>query len=385
MSRERPEVALLLECATRCVDPDREIRLESRVREDIDWVWLLALARAHGVTPLIYRSLRAACAGAVPAEVLQELESRFYSNAGRNLFLARQLLEILHLLESRGVAAIPYKGPAFSITAYGDLSSREFGDLDILVRERDYERAQHLISTLGYRLATELEWESTFVHQSGMCAVDLHKRITSRGFPCPLDFESLSRRLESSQLCGHSIRTLHAADALLMLAIQITKDTGTDYFQLGKICDLAMLVRANPDLDRAAVLLHARRLRSERIVLVSLRLANDLLGIPLSQEVTDRIRSHPPIDRLVEYARHQLLDDEGVAAAPPLTSDEFYWNVRERMLDKLYPYYHRYVVQTVQPCDLDRGLMRLPAGLSFLYYFLRPVRLVGKYVFRRNP
>ena len=120
MSRERPEVALLLECAARCVDPDRETRIESRVREDIDWAWLLALARAHGVTPLLYRSLRAACAGVVPAEILQELESRFYSNAGRNLFLAQQLLEIVHLLGSRGSsrANMGFPSPIRSCPAY---------------------------------------------------------------------------------------------------------------------------------------------------------------------------------------------------------------------------------------------------------------------------
>jgi Uncharacterised nucleotidyltransferase len=383
MIGERPEVALLLECAARRVAPDTAVPIASAVRGAIDWTYLLELARAHGVTPLVYRSLRAAYADVVPAEILEELESRFYSNAGRNLFLAQQLVEILHLLDSRGVAAIPYKGPAFSVTAYGDLISREFGDLDILVREPDYEHAQRLISTLGYRSAAEFEWESTFVHESGMCAVDLHKRVTPRGFSCPLDFESLSRRLESVELCGRSVRTLCAADALLMLAIQITKDTGTDYFQLGKVCDLAMSMRTQRDLDEAQFLLEARRLRSERIVLFSLRLANDLLGVPISPEISERMRSHPPVERLAEYAGHQLFDRDG-AAAHHLTTDTFNWEVREDMRDKLYPYYYRYVVQPMQPSDLDRGFMRLPAAFSFLYYFLRPLRLVGKYVFRRD-
>jgi hypothetical protein len=59
--------------------------------------------------------------------------------------------------------------------------------------------------------------------------------------------------------------------------------------------------------------------------------------------------------------------------------------VRERLRDKLHPYYYRYLVQPVQPSELDRAVLRLPAALSFLYYFLRPIRLMGKYVFRRSP
>ena len=46
--------------------------------------------------------------------------------------------------------------------------------------------------------------ESTLVHESGACAVDLHQRITPRGFPCPLDYERLSQRLEPVELCGYT-------------------------------------------------------------------------------------------------------------------------------------------------------------------------------------
>ena len=142
MERERPEVALLLECAANAVDPHRAGGLEHHVREDIDWPYLLALAHGHGVTPLVYRSLSAAKAEGVPAAILDELRERFYANAGRNLLLAEQLLAILDALDARGILGIPYKGPALSSAAYGDLVSREFGDLDILVRDRDYVEAQ---------------------------------------------------------------------------------------------------------------------------------------------------------------------------------------------------------------------------------------------------
>jgi Uncharacterised nucleotidyltransferase len=225
----------------------------------------------------------------------------------------------------------------------------------------------------------ELEWESTLVHDGGTFAVDLHKGMTGREFSCPLDFEYLLGRLQRIAVAGTEVPTLSPGDTLLMLAIQITKDTGSRYFQLAKICDIAELLRAYPGLDLAQVLRQARRLGGERMLLYSLRLANSLLGAVLPQEVVFEMRFHPAIDGLVDYARRQLFGEGDRTIADQPTVDQFRWLVRERLVDKLYPYYLRYVTDVIVPCELDRRLLRLPGRLSFLYYFIRPVRLVRKY------
>jgi hypothetical protein len=163
-----------------------------------------------------------------------------------------------------------------------------------------------------------------------------------------------------------------------MLAIQITKDTGTDYFQLSKICDLASVFRSNAGLDPAEALAEARDLKSERMLLFSLRLAQDVLGIPLPPEVARAMRSHPMIDGLVAYARGGLFEVDGAAGRSTLTPERFHWAIRERLSDKLYPYYHQYVVKAIEPSEADRHFVDVPARLSFLYYLVRPLRVIGK-------
>ena len=83
--------------------------------------------------------------------------------------------------------------------------------------------------------------------------MDLHKGMAPREFSCPLNFEYLSGRLQPVDLAGTTAATLCPEDTLLMLAIQITKDAGSRYFQLAKICDIAELLRAHPHLDLAQV------------------------------------------------------------------------------------------------------------------------------------
>jgi hypothetical protein len=57
----------------------------------------------------------------------------------------------VHLLESYEIPAIAYKGPTLAVSAYGNLSLRQFGDLDILVQDRAYERARQLLIKQGFR------------------------------------------------------------------------------------------------------------------------------------------------------------------------------------------------------------------------------------------
>ena len=326
--------------------------------------------------PLLYRTLNSTCSDAVPKPTLQELREHFYANAGRNLFLAKELIKVLHLLESHEIPAIAYKGPTLAVSIYGNLALRQVGDLDILVHEQDYEGARDLLIGQRFRLTIEHEWEAELTDESGTMAVDLHKRITTREFSCPLNFKYLSRRLEPIRLAGTVVPGLCPEDTLLMLSIQVTKD---HYPQLVKFCDIAELIRMHERLNWANALKQAKRLGGEQIVLFGLCLTSALLGIALPPEVAHELKFHSSIHELVNHASNQLFYPGDHAIRDQQTPQRFHWLLRERLRDKLYPYYLRYVNNVIVPCELDRRLLPLPGRLSFLYYFIRPVRLVRKY------
>jgi hypothetical protein len=372
----RPELRMLLYCARTCVDAQGASQIKSLVEKDIEWTYLVGTALAHGVMPLLYRSLHATCPNAVPKAILEQLREHFYANAGHNLFLAKELLKLLHLLEAHEIPAIPYKGPLLAATIYGNLALREFGDLDILVRERDYQRAQHLLVDQGFRLTIEHEWEAEFTDEYGKVAVDLHRRIAPQEFPSPLTFEYLSKRLQPTTLIGTTVPSLSPKDTLFMLSIQVTKDR---FLKLAKVCDVAELLRMHPGLNWAQALTEAKRLGAQRKILFALCLTSNLLGTPLPQEVVREVRFHSFIHELVKHASQQLFHQKDDTVGDHLTVQRSDWVVRERLRDKLYPYYLGYVHDVIVPNELDRRLLPLPRQISFLYYFIRPVRLVVKY------
>src|SRR5207248_2341602 len=109
----------------------------------------------HNVLPLIYRTTRD-LVPAIPAAIMDDLRARYEHNARRNLKFTAELFRILDCLEAHEIPAIPYKGPALAEMVYGNLASREFSDLDVLVRPTDVLRAKAALRDLGYAPNIEL-------------------------------------------------------------------------------------------------------------------------------------------------------------------------------------------------------------------------------------
>ena len=134
----------------------------------------------------------------------------------RNLFLAKELIKLLHLLESHAIPAIAYKGPTLAVSICGT-SHSESSAIWTSWCTSDFRAARRLLISRGFRLTIEHEWEEEFRDSSGKVAVDLHRRIASRDFPSPLNFDYLLKRLRPVDLAGTTAATLCPEDTLLML------------------------------------------------------------------------------------------------------------------------------------------------------------------------
>src|SRR5579872_64122 len=149
-ARSRPEVDLLLSCARTQIAPKIAKRIRMLVQKDMDWMALIRLAMRHDVMPLLYRNLQQVCPDSVPGNIIGPIRAHYEAQAAQARRHAEELVRILPLFKEQGIPAVPYKGPALAQRLYGDLSLREFGDLDVMILERDVPRAQDLIRRLGY-------------------------------------------------------------------------------------------------------------------------------------------------------------------------------------------------------------------------------------------
>jgi hypothetical protein len=386
---DRPEVELLLCCARTHIEPKTAARIRTLLEQDIDWAYLIQTAGSHGVIPLLYQSLSTTSPEAVPKAILSQLRNYFHTNAQRNLFMTGELLKLLNLFEQHEIRVIPFKGPVLAASAYGNLALRQFGDLDILVHEQDMWKAKDLLISQGYqqpRYLTDVQEEDyllfescdySFVHNDKRVVVELHWKFTSRRFPFNLDIERLWERLEPVSLAGTAVLNLSPEDLLLYLSVHGCKHL---WQRLLWLCDIAELLRVHPELEWKRVMEQARMLGSERMLLLSLLLAHQLLGILLPEEILQRMQAAPVVNSLAAQVQEKLLrkvDDSLLCVPHPLQI-----RMRERLQEKVPQcfFFLRFALGfAITPNEHDRALLRLPASLSFLYYLVRPLRLAGKY------
>lgn len=390
----RPEAELLLCCARTCMDAERAEQIRTLLQGDINWAYLIRLARPHGLMPLLYWNLNTTCAESVPEAILNQLQRQFNINGFHNRFLTQELLKILDLFKIHGVLAVPYKGPVLAAKVYGNLSLRQFGDLDILVHKRDLLKAKELLLSHGYRsqLTEEREarWLHSFYHwnfarDDGKVCVELHWAFTEEYWAFPLDLECMEERLESVFLAGRAVLNLPQQELLLILCAHGAKHC---WERLGWICDVAELIRVQQGLAWDKFLVQAERLRNRRILFLGLFLAKDLLGAALPEEVWQRVQTDSMVPSLAAQVREQLFAGAG-GGIKDFDQLTFYLRTRESLQDRVRYFRHNHLRGYLRslstmliPDARDRALLPLPASLAFLHYLLRPIRFIREHGFR---
>src|SRR5207248_7223277 len=116
--------------------------------------------------------------------------------------LTAELFRVLGLFTTEGIDALVIKGPALAARAYPDSATRSYGDLDLLVRQRDIRRATELMCAAGFAPAVPLTaidagkipGQYLFSKPDSQLIVELHNDRTLRYFPRPLSSQKFFAR-----------------------------------------------------------------------------------------------------------------------------------------------------------------------------------------------
>ena len=381
-SENRPEIEILLCCARTRMDANTARRIEALLDGDIDWNYLFRTAIKNEVTPLLYWHLKDIKSEIVPQLVLDQLQSYFLNNARRNLMRTGELLKLLDLFDTNKIPAVALRGPVFSSAVMGNIALREFQDLDILVRKQDVLKAKDIILSMGYVFLFKLapsqeaallqyECEYHFEHKEADIALEILWEISPKHLPPPINLERLWERLGTVTLSGEEILALSPEDLLLILCIHHSKHC---WDRLRLICDIAELIRVHQEIDWIKAINETKRMGSERIFFLGLYLASDLLGTELPEKVAQSLEADPAVKSLAGNVVKQLFRHDNHPLGT-LKKSYFHFKLLENFKDKvLYCLY-----RAIGPTILEFELFKLPRALYFLYYLIKPLRLLGKY------
>lgn len=389
----RFEVELILCCARTRINPDGEKRISRLLEKSIDWDYLMSAAFHHGILPLLSRHLSQPSVTPVPDTVRKQLRDASNAIARLNLMLSGELLALTNRLHDRGIRALPFKGPVLAATAYGNLSFRQFCDLDILVHKTDMLKAKEVLMERGFEPVLELSaaeeqvyldthHDYKFTRRRDGIAVEIQWGVTQWSFTFPLDFEDLWARHDEFVLAGEKVRTLSPDDLLLVLCVHGAKHHWDGLKWISDVAELAAAYREQIDWHR--LIGWARDQGGERMLLLGLYLAHELLDADLPEDILKRIRVDVQIKSLAGQVIKRLFPDP---AENETLGDErpiFYWRCRERLRDKLaigWRYSPEYFRRMFVPNSKDHAALQLSPYLSFGYYFVRPIRLMKQRIY----
>lgn len=344
--RYTPEQEVLL-WAIR-VDNAYDERVAGILRTGVDWGYLRETAVRQGIIPLLYRRLKGEIADLVPPDELSAIQTLFMQNTMWNMRMTRHLLSILDLLGGSGIDAMPFKGPALAAQAYGDLSMRKYGDLDILIHASDVSRAYRILTEQGYILTNPGQMKNDRIFGSlyqkdliftfqGLI-LELHWKLIEQLYAVSLEEDQLWDRSLPVLINDRQFAALSPEDTVLLLSFHGHKHV---WQNLGLLADLIYTISNHPEIQWHDLFVRAENLGLKRIVLTGLFLAHRLGGIRCGPEFENLFKSDTAMQELASELQRKIFQ------IPPAThiTPFLYLRSRERFRDKvMFLLYHSVLV-----------------------------------------
>lgn len=374
----RPEDELLLYCARTRVDSEIKEKIISLINEKLDWDYLIKMASRHRLKPLLCYNLNSVCPEIVPEDILRELKDHFNANVRRNLLLTGELIKIMELLKAEGIDAVPYKGPVLAHLAYGNLSLREFGDIDIFIKKHDVITARDILISNEYNLDLnnisnstylKLQREYKFTCKEVQIPIEIHWSVYGVSFYLQNNRKYLNsfKNIESVKFANSKILSFNKEILILILSLH---NAGHRWQYLIWTCDLAEIIRRYK-LNWDKIIIESEKLGIKRILFINLALLIDLFDVKVPKKVLDQIMNDKYAGELSkqiktkffkkEFEKHNLIKYS-------ILQFKMRESIKNGTIDLL--------LHIFAPTTDELRIISLPDNLFFFYYILRPFFLI---------
>ncbi len=275
----------------------------------LDWKGLLSLARNQNLVPIFQHVFsRQEPSINIPHPIREELQEGFFEQAARALHYEAFLKEILACFQGMEIPCILFKGPSMAFEFYPRVELRPYHDLDVLIREGDYDRTREALSGLGCRM---IKPEREIIRRKYFNSVNFLKPGVQE-IALDLHWETLmiswnSRPFLRGREVWENIRWFRHLDLklpvlqpeILVPYLCLHLCFHHQFGDLLSLCDLDLVIKKfGSRLNWDEVVRWAKQTRIRKPVYFGLKLAVSLVGTKVPESVLDQLRQGRMEERL---------------------------------------------------------------------------------------
>ena len=270
-----------------------------------------------------------------------------------------------------------------SLQLYGDVSLRQSVDLDLALPRDRYRDARAALIAHGLpprgghserQERTLFRWLGHAPFGRGADFVELHWRFADRRFPFALRVEDALARAHPLALAGVTLPVMAEEDLLAVLAMHGARHL---YERLEWLAGVTRLLVAHRG-HAARLVARADSLRARRMLLVSVHVAQQVLGFALDDDWKRALASDPDAAPIAATMAADLEANARRDTPFPIgrALQRRYADLVDTRLDRARLWMHA----VMDPTARDHEALALPDMLVPLHRVIRPARLAVTYV-----
>jgi hypothetical protein len=286
---------------------------------DINLDDLFFVSEQHSIKPQLANLINRSDSSLIPKEFREKINLEHRGNLCHQMNFVAEFLRIRKLLNDAGILIVPFKGFWLANEFYGNLADRESVDIDLFVKENDLEQIAVLMAGNGYMpqkdflpyTVSEIKknfHEYNFDRFEGderLFHVEFHWRMSTEVYGMDIRLEDLSSEILKGKLQDREIDVFSPSANFLLTVMH---HGGRDLFrELKQVLDFAMILKKDPGLDWMMILNEAERFKIRNLVFVAVRLAADLSGVQVPDEISEKCSSLK-VKKLAENRKSYLAE-----------------------------------------------------------------------------
>ena len=302
--------------------PANDAEVSRLLSGELNWPELFGLAQSENATLIVWRSLQRVGIGHLPPEVETVWRRLAMVSEFQSLRLERFLHQAVAALATHAIDVMLLKGSALAYTAYPSFRDRPMGDVDLLVWPDRAEEAWSLLQEEGWRWWSKqfpAAWYRNHHHlpplfdvATGSVGMEIHRAPLSPGHPFRLAPETLWLRAQRISVDGRAAWVPDPLHRLLHLCIHFAWSHEMHLGAWRTFRDVATVTGPGGEgegaIDWPTFVDLARQSRAVTCCYWTLRLAHNLAGAHVPDDVLQALRPRVPEFVLNSLERHYVLE-----------------------------------------------------------------------------